>query len=72
MGNILGRVLGKLVSSRGKGDSPDNVSNMVDVVSVVPREDARDVSRHGLKDQWPRRSHQRLGSWDETRQKDPS
>jgi hypothetical protein len=34
--DMWGRVLGKLVSSRGKVNSPDNISDVVYVVSVVP------------------------------------
>jgi hypothetical protein len=64
---VWGRVLGKLPNTQAGDDVPNNVPNVVDVVSVVARENARNVSRHRFKHQRPGRSHQRLRSRNQAR-----
>lgn len=47
--------------------SPDDVANVVDVVSVVARYDARHMSSKWFKLVRPRRSHESLRRWEQAR-----
>ena len=62
----------ELAKQAGVGkDSPDNVPNVVDRVSVVARVDARNVTGDRLKHGRPRWSHQSLRGRNQARQEDP-
>lgn len=45
-------------------DLPDNVSDVIDVVPIVTRKDARYMAGYRFQDQRSSRPHERLGSWD--------
>lgn len=51
--------------------SPDNVRDVIDRVSVITREDSRDVSRHRFKLSRPGWAHQSLRCWDQAWKKNP-
>jgi len=52
--------------------SPNDIPNMVDRVSVIPRVDTCNLARNGLELGRPRWSHQSLRGRDESREENPS